>query len=182
MITCDRFRVTFAPATEDPALLEHLRSCDACLDHAAGVDPDVLFRAIGGELVPPGGTEAFVGDVMREVRLRATESTLAPRRRVMTWPRRFAIAAMVAAGMATALLVVQHERMSDPAMPQVISRTRAGAPNAAPAAPVQMAKLVSRPGVETYDSDSATILEMPADEASNVKIVMVFDENLPADL
>ena len=172
MITCDRFRATFEPATEDAAILAHLRTCDACLDHAATIDPDVLFRAIGGELLPPGGTEAFVGDVMREVRLRATESAIAPSR-IVSWPRRFAIAAMLAAGLSGAVLVLQYERSTDPA-PQVTVRN--SAPTAAPA------KLVSRPGVERYDSDSATILEMPADEAGDVKIVMVFDDNLPADL
>lgn len=180
MITCDRFRATFAPATEDAALLEHLRSCDACLEHAAMTDPDVLFRAIGGELLPPGGTDAFVGDVMREVRLRATESTLAPRARVLSWPRRFAIAATIAAAFSGALMIVQRERAADPAAPRIASRPVT--PNVPAAPPVSEAKLVSRPGVERYDSDSATILEMPADEASNVKIVMVFDENLPADL
>ena len=181
MITCDRFRATFAPATEDAATLEHLRSCDACLDHAAAIDPDVLFRAIGGELVPPGGVEVFASDVMREVRLRATENTLAPRARVLSWPRRFAIAATIAAAFSGALLIVQRERAADPAVPQVATH-RVVRPNVPAAAPVSVAKLVSRPGVERYDSDSATILEMPADEASNVKIVMVFDENLPADL
>ena len=176
MITCDRFRANFAPATEDAALLEHLRSCDACLDHAAAVDPDVLFRAIGGELVPPGGTEAFVSDVMREVRLRDTESALAPPAPLFSWPRRLAIAATLVAGLAGAMLVLQYERTAPEPVPQMAVSRRA------PAAAAQTAKLVSRPGVEHYDSESATILEMPADEASNVKIVMVFDENLPADL
>jgi anti-sigma factor RsiW len=176
MITCDRFRATFAPATEDAALLEHLRSCDACLDHAASIDPDVLFRAIGGELLPPGGVDAFAADVMREVRLRETESALAPHTRVLSWPRRLAIAATIVAGLSGALLIVQNERTAPQPVPQVAT-TRPAA-----TAPVQIAKLVSRPGVERYDSDRATILEMPADEASNVKIVMVFDENLPADL
>lgn len=176
MITCDRFRATFAPATEDAAVLEHLRSCDACLDHAASIDPEVLFRAIGGDLVPPGGIDAFAGDVMREVRLRATESALAPQGRLFSWPRRLAIAATIAAGLAGALLVVEHERTAPQPVPQVATS------RSVPAASVKLAKLVSRPGVERYDSDSATILEMPADEASNVKIVMVFDDNLPADL
>ncbi|HEX8152758.1 MAG TPA: hypothetical protein VF698_06530, partial [Thermoanaerobaculia bacterium] len=70
MITCEQFRARFAPDTNEAALLEHLRSCDACLDDAARIDPDVMFRAIGGgELIPPGGIDAFAADVMREVRL-----------------------------------------------------------------------------------------------------------------
>src|SRR5260370_38219151 len=81
MISCETFRATFAPATSDADLLDHIRACDACLDFAAGVDPDILFRAIGGaEVVPPGGIDAFVGDVMRELRLRSTESSMLPRR------------------------------------------------------------------------------------------------------
>ena len=45
MMSCDTFRTTFHAATEDPALLAHLRTCDRCLDFAANVDPDVMFRA-----------------------------------------------------------------------------------------------------------------------------------------
>ena len=40
---------------------------------------------------------------------------------------------------------------------------------------------ISRPVIENYESENATLVEVPAD-ASDVKIVMVFDENLPADL
>src|SRR5229473_6863303 len=98
MISCETFRATFAPETSDTGVLEHIRSCDACLDFAAAIDPDVLFRAIGGgEMVPPGGVDAFVADVMREVHLRSTESSLAPRH-VIHWPQRLAIAATIAAG------------------------------------------------------------------------------------
>jgi hypothetical protein len=50
---------------EDAALLAHLRSCDACFAEAVEVDPDAMFRGIGGaEMIPPGGVDAFVGDVM----------------------------------------------------------------------------------------------------------------------
>src|SRR5258708_35729805 len=67
-MNCIEFRSAFAPATDDAAILEHVRSCDPCLDFAAHADPDIMFRAIGGaEMIPPGGVDAFVGDVMRAV-------------------------------------------------------------------------------------------------------------------
>jgi len=66
MITCTKFRASFEPETENPETLEHIRACDACLDYAVSVDPDIMFRAIGGaEMVPPGGVDAFVSDVFR---------------------------------------------------------------------------------------------------------------------
>jgi hypothetical protein len=50
-------------------------------------------------------------------------------------------------------------------------------------APITAKKLTTKPVVETYESDSATIVEMPSEGAADdVKIVMIFDENLPADL
>ena len=65
-MNCQDFRAAFAPATGDAAILEHVRSCDPCLDFAAHSDPDIMFRAIGGsDMIPPGGVDAFVGDVMR---------------------------------------------------------------------------------------------------------------------
>jgi len=53
--------------------------------------------------------------------------------------------------------------------------------------PIQRAELrtqtlTTKPIVETYDSQNATIVEVPTDETDDVKIVMIFDENLPADL
>lgn len=171
MISCQTFRAGFAPETNDAALLEHVRACDACLDYAAQIDPDIMFRAIGGaEMVPPGGIDAFVGDVMREVRLRAKENTMVPAR-VLSWPQRMAIAATVVVGVSASLLVWQREQVAP--VPMTVAR--------ATRTPV-ITKLTAVPAVETYESDNATIVEVPADEASDVKIVMVFDENLPADL
>src|SRR5213080_4149444 len=120
MITCTKFRASFERETENPEVLEHIRACDACLDYAVSVDPDIMFRAIGGdELVPPGGVEAFVGDVMREVRLRSTENAT---QRVIAWPRRLAVAATLVAGITGGALVWQRERVA-PAQPQ-IAQTR----------------------------------------------------------
>jgi hypothetical protein len=172
MISCETFRATFAPETSDAGVLDHIRACDACLDFAAGIDPDVLFRAIGGgELVPPGGIDAFVGDVMREVRLRSTESSMAPRH-VIHWPQRLAIAATIAAGVIGGALFYGHER--GPAMPLTAQARSAVTP--------VTTKLTTKPIVDTYDSSTATIVEVPSEGANDVRVVMVFDEKLPADL
>ena len=108
MISCDSFRTRFQASTEDEALLEHIRSCDRCLDFAAGIDPDVMFRALGGEMLPPGGLDAFVDDVMRQVRVRGAESTVA-RHSGVNWTRRLAIAATLAAGITGAMLFSRWE-------------------------------------------------------------------------
>lgn len=176
MISCDAFRTRFHAATEDAALLAHLRECDRCLDFAATADPDVMFRALGGgELVPPGGIEAFVGGVMQQVRVRGAESTLAPRN-VVSWPRRLAIAATITVGVTGGMLAYRAGLQPETTTrPVEIART---------IAPVTAAKLTTKPVVETYQSENATIVEMPLEEAGggDVKIVMIFDENLPADL
>ena len=44
------------------------------------------------------------------------------------------------------------------------------------------AKLTTKPVVETYESDNATIVEMPSNPGDDVQLVMIFDENLPVDL
>jgi len=167
-MTCESFRARFHKDTEDAELLAHVRECDACLDHAANLDADIIFRAIGGEIVPPGGVDAFVDDVMRQVRLRDAETSLA-QHRVLSWPRRLAVAATLIAGITGALLVNRVERTQ----PHQFG-------------PVQRAALrhlTTKPVVETYASEKATIVEVPAEQAAgDVQIVMIFDENLPADL
>lgn len=169
-MSCDLFRSSFSAGTEDAALLEHLRACDRCLDYAVRIDEDVLFRCLGGEeLVPPGGVNAFVDDVMQQVRVRAAESTLtAPR--VPVW-RRFAIAATVAMAVASSTFVLRFDRA---AVPQSIARYQ-------PRPVMQTAALVEKPIVEAYEGASATIVEVPS-EQHDTKIVMIFDESLPADL
>ena len=176
MISCQTFRAQFTVSTHDAELLEHVRACDPCLDFAARLDPDVMFRAIGGDdAVPPGGVDSFVADVMREVHLRTTEHAMAPRR-VLSWPRRLAIAATVAAGVSGAMLVYQHEEM----VPSETSRPVAAVQRAPMA---QQAKLlITKPVVEGYDSKQATIVEVPTEGAGDTKVVMIFDEKLPADL
>jgi hypothetical protein len=170
MMTCRQFRASLQPGTTDAALLEHLRHCDACLDHAMGIDPDLFFRSIGGEdLVPPGGVDAFVGDVMSQVRVRSAETSLAPHHGNV-W-RRLAIAATVAIAVTSATLAYRFEHR---------------APVSQPAHLVSVAKphptvLATKSFVETYSSHNATIVEVPND-GSDAKVVMIFDDTLPADL
>ena len=173
MITCETFRTSLRPGTDDPSLLEHLRQCDGCLDFAVGVDPDYFFRSIGGsEMTPPGGVDAFVGDVMRQVHMRRTETSIAPPH-TLTWRQRLAIAATVAAGVTGAMVVYRHDVVT-PA-PQPVARIAKAAP--APAKPVA---LTTKPIIERYDSKNATIIEVPTDGSASV--VMIFDDKLPADL
>ena len=171
MSSCDSFRTRFHAGTDDAALLEHLRSCDRCLDFAAHADPDVMFRALGQgasgeELVPPGGIDAFVSGVMQQVRVRDAETTVAASH-VMPWSRRLAMAAAFGMAIFGSMAVTRYQPALD------VSPVRRAA------IPVQ--QLTTKPVVETYESQNATILEVPT-ETDDVKIVMVFDENLPVDL
>ena len=171
MISCESFRTRFHPSTEDAALLDHIRTCDRCLDSAAAVDPDVMFRALGGgDMIPPGGVDAFVDDVMRQVRVRGAETAVEARPH-MSITRRLAIAATIAATVTGATLVYRFEK------------TPAVAPTQIARAHMTPKILTTKAVVETYDSQNATIVEVPSQEAGDdVKIVMIFDENLPADL
>ncbi len=166
MISCDVFRKRFTRGTSDAGLLEHLRGCDLCLGPAVEIDPDAMFRSLGGEMTPPGGVDAFVGEVMRQVRLRNTETAIVPPRR-LGWTRRAAVAATIAAATISGLLVYQNNQ------PAVVQ------PRVARAV---LAPEMTRPVIESYESQNATIVEMSAESASDVKIVMIFDESLPVDL
>ena len=169
-MTCETFRTRFVPATADEAVLGHLRSCDPCLTLAIEQDPDVLFRALGGgSMVPPGGVDAFVGDVMREVRLRQTESTIGSK--PVSWMRRLAVAATIALAITTASTVYLSNSSGPVTAPVNVARATFAVPEVQP-----------RPAVEMYESESATIVEVPAEARADVKVVMVFDESLPADL
>ena len=175
MISCETFRTRFAPGTEDAALLAHLRTCDRCLDLAAHSDPDVMFRALGGEeMIPPGGIDAFVNDVMQQVRVRGAETTVESSHNVVSWPRRLAVAATLIAGITGAMLYERGVEAPEVLTPVKVARR---------VSPVTPKLLATKPIVESYESDSATIVEVPTDEVGDdVKIVMIFDENLPADL
>jgi hypothetical protein len=172
MIGCETFRARFAPGTEDIEVLEHLRACDRCLDLAAHADPDVMFRALGGDAMPPGGVELFVEEVMQQVRVRGVETTAT--RRVASWPRRLAVAATLVAGLSGALLF-RGINAPAPYQPDPVAIARQ-------IAPVSQSRLTTKPVVETYQSENATIVEMPSEAGDEVQMVMIFDENLPADL
>lgn len=169
MISCQTFRATLQRGTRDAEVLEHLRRCDACLDFAVEADPDNFFRLLGGdEIVPPGGVDAFVGDVMAQVRSRQTETAIEPRRTFSNM-RRLAIAATVAAAVTTGLVVSNHQPIAAPQLRTQNSGLRTAA-------------LVTKPVVDTYESKNATIVEVPSEAKDDVQVVMIFDESLPADL
>ena len=163
-MNCETFRVQFVPASGDPKMLEHVRSCDACLNFAVERDDDLLFRALGGDdMVPPGGVDAFVEDVMREVRLRGTENTVAAS--FVSWPRKLAVAAALTVVVAGSSFLYEH-RATPPAGAAVIHH---------------QFKTAARPVIQSYDAQNATIVEVPS-EGEDVAVVMVFDDSLPADL
>ena len=164
-MTCDQFRA--AGAIDTPELLEHLRDCNACMNFAAEQDGDALFRAIGGEdLIPPGGVDAFVADVVREVNLREKQRAWTRNRKVSPFYRWSAAAAVL---MAIGSYALQHRGPTHfVAAPQTTAAI--------------LRPIVARPVVESYDNSSATIVEVPTSEQENTKIVMVFDDSLPADL
>lgn len=173
-MTCNEFRAAFEAGSQDAAALEHLRACDACLDHAAHLDPDVMFRAIGGaEMIPPGGVDAFAADVMRAVRLRTQEGQLVPRN-VLSWPRRMAIAATMMIGVSGLTMLYQTRHTG--------SGQAVVHPTVAAAFQKKTVPTTTKPVVETYSSSDATIVEVPNGGSSDVQVVMIFDESLPADL
>jgi hypothetical protein len=177
MISCQTYRASLSAGTQDAALLEHMRRCDACLDFSVEVDPDNFFRAIGGgDLVPPGGVDAFVGDVMREVQLRGKETSMAAHR-TLSWRQRLAIAATLAIGVTGATVVwQQRESAPHPALRATLS-PQAGRGAVSRAVPAKI--LATKPIVDSY-SRNATIVEVPNN--GNVNVVMIFDDKLPADL
>jgi len=164
MIQCETFRANVQ--SRDADVLEHLRKCDACLDYAVSVDPDNFFRAIGGEeLVPPGGIDAFASDVMSQIRVRQAEAPGA--RRFLVAPRRLAAAAAIIVAIGGGWL--GYERATQTVAPPVIQA-------------VHKQPLATKPVVETYQSQNATIVEMPSQGGSDANVVMIFDDSLPADL
>lgn len=177
MISCQNFRTTLTPGTNDSSLLRHLRTCEACLDYAIGIDADLLFRSLGSdELVPPGGVDAFAADVMRQVRVRQAEGQVVAHRRAPSWPRRLAMAAVLAAGFSASTLFYLHRQ------PIVSNPLSAIAVRPAARVSFESATLTTKPVVESYSSDNATIVEMAAEGPNDTKVVMIFDEKLPADL
>jgi hypothetical protein len=166
MISCRAFRARLQPGSSDPEVLEHLRGCDACLDHALRVDPDNFFRAIGGsEIEPPGGIDSFASGVMMQIRLRQTEGTTS--HRFLVAPRRLAVAAAIVVMLGIGFFATEISRKSVPSQQAAISR------------PVALAV---KPVVEAYESKNATIVEVPTEGKNDPQVVMIFDESLPSNL
>ena len=169
MISCQAFRAN--AGSREPEVLEHLRKCDVCLEYAVSVDPDHFFRAIGGEeLEPPGGVDAFTSDVMAQVRLRQAEGSVA--RRFLIPPRRLAAAAAIVVAIGAGALV--YERTEQNVGP-ALSRP-------APTESRRHVITATKPVVETYQSQGATIVELPSQGSNDANVVMIFDDSLPADL
>ena len=172
MMSCQTFRATLQPGTQDAEVLEHLRRCDACLDFAVQADPDNFFRLLGhDELVPPGGVDAFVGDVMAQVRSRQTETAIEPRQTTFTHVRWLAVASTIVLAVTSGLLISNHR----PVQPPVAAIAHSSLIT-------HPSSLVTKPVVESYDSKNATIIEVPSEAKDDVQVVMIFDESLPADL
>ena len=86
--------------------------------------------------------------------------------------RRLALAAAISVGISGASLFLIRE--TRPAMQLSIAR-----------AAIQTAAgtgASTRPVVESYEAQNATIVEVPTEGAGDVKIVMIFDDSLPKDL
>jgi len=167
---CEDFRTAVLEGPVSDEALAHLRSCEECLNFAVERDPELLFRSIGGEIEPPGGAEAFAAEVMQQIHVRDTEKRFAKRESSMPAIQRWALAAaatfMVVSG---ALFWPRGQNVETP-VPVVSQQAVAAAPT-----PV-------RPVVEKWDSSNAMIIEIPQEETSDLKVVMVFDESLPADI
>jgi len=169
---CDDFRSAVLDGTVTDEVLTHLRSCEECLNFAVEKDPDLMFRAIGGEIEPPGGAEAFAADVMHQIHVRETERRFdrkeSTRPRYQRWALAAAATFMVVTG---ALFWPRDQRVDVPVTVAQVNR------QAAVIAPTTV-----RPVVEAWDSSTAMIIEIPEEETSDLKVVMVFDESLPADI
>ena len=169
-MNCEAFRHAIEQGTDDAAVRGHLRACAPCLEWAVSVDPDVMFRSIGmEEAEPPGGTDAFVADVLRQIEIRDAERRIERRPVRFTPVFRWSAAAALALGILGTLLVQR-------------GGVKAIVPAAAPAAVVAQETIVDRPVIEQYDSAGATIIEVPAQNANEIRLVMIFDESLPVDL
>lgn len=165
---CERFREAIAAGVDDASVREHLRTCEECLAAAVELDPGVLFRALGPVAAePPGGTDDFVAGVMHQVHLRSAERSIERR------PARFTPIARWSAAAALAIAVIGGG---------IVYRTPAPEANQAVPTQIAAAAVLDRPVIESYDSAEALIMEMPAEGPNDLRLVMIFDDSLPADL
>lgn len=168
---CEDFRTAILEQEISDEVLDHLRSCEACMNVAVDHDPDLMFRAIGGEMEPPGGAEAFAAEVMQQIHVRETERRFGRTKGPGRF-QRWAIAAAAAFTVVTGAMFWPRDTKVDAPVDivQVSHHEVADAPS------------LVRPVVEKWDSSSAMIIEIPEEETSDLKVVMVFDESLPADI
>jgi hypothetical protein len=169
-MNCETFRRILAAGQPlEGDALAHMRSCSSCLERAVDLDPDNLFRSLGGdEMLPPGGVEPFVQSVLDGVHVRQTENRIHHVATVPAWSR-WAVAAALGLTVISAALFYRTAPQSVPV------------PMAAVQQPVQIARAaVSRPVIENYENANATIVELAS--ADDMQVVMVFDDTLPADL
>lgn len=172
MLTCDGFREECRQNIDSAEGRAHVRACATCLEFAVSIDPDYLFRSIGGEdLVPPGGVDAFVGDVMQQVHVRRAEASM---HRVVRFPAmaRWSVAATLAAAVIGAAIWYRPATQA----PLPVTTVAAARPS------VPAVATMARPVVENYESPNAMIVEVPTESDNDLKIVMIFDESLPVDL
>ena len=168
MMDCREFEYACRSGRIDAESLGHLRACQRCLGFVSENDPDLLFRAVGGEIEPPGGLDDFVGGVMSAIHVRDSERALARQRGRVAPFYRWSLAAALFTAMLSLVIVMPREGSITP-----------------PVAARQVAASSDHfqvPMVEEYASAGATIIEVPTEEENDLKIVMIFDESLPVDL
>ena len=169
-MSCEIFLSSMDAAELTADGLAHIRTCASCLSASVSANPDNLFRSLGGEeLSPDGGIDAFVADVVQQVHIRRTEVSMEPSRRHVPLVYRWSLAAAVSAAVLTGFLQFG-----------VAPVEPTGARSSTPIA--SHSPLATRPVIESYQSEEATIVELPSDPSSNIQVVMVFDETLPVDL
>lgn len=170
---CDDFKIAIQSEEPSAETLEHLRNCADCLDFAAEINPDNLFRSLGGDdLVPPGGIDQFTAEVMQQVT--ALERIRLPRQRAQAKPGYvWSLAAALGVAVMSFALVNGRQDVAAP-VPAVAKVNR----------PVieEVATGLTAPVIEEYENSSAMIVEVPVQETGGVQVVMIFDESLPADL
>ena len=171
---CDDFRRACDDGIRDGAMLGHLRSCAECLEYGIAADPDLLFRSIGGgNIEPPGGVDLFAAEVMQQIHLRKTEKST--RRTWSQSPVRWAAAAAIVAALAGSISFLGPDSAKSPvSSPSPVAELAIE--------PDQSENPLFVPVVDQYDSENAMIVEMPYAQDDEIRVVMIFDENLPMDL
>ncbi|HUO84318.1 MAG TPA: hypothetical protein VM534_04310 [Thermoanaerobaculia bacterium] len=174
---CEDFREAIAGGEQGAPVLAHVRACADCLEMAVSVDPDMLFRSLGGDQrLPSGGVDAFVAGVMQQVHLRETEQKMAEAPRPMRPLARWAVAASLALALLSGLVAVRQSQREKTQLTSPVEVV-ATVPQ-----PVFEEMPMTLPVVEHYDSPDATIVSIPAQSKDDLEIVMIFDESLPVNL